>query len=78
MLGVGVTKFPLLILCVMKSDTRCSNRVADIARRATAQSPSCIPFRQIHNHVSHSLNSLKGDYLGYYIGDYYRAYLGGY
>ena len=25
-------------------------------------------------HVSHSLNSLKGDYIGDYIGDYYRGY----
>ena len=25
-------------------------------------------------HLSHSLNSLKGDYIGDYIGDYYRAY----
>ena len=25
-------------------------------------------------HVSYSLNSLKGDYIGNYIGDYYRGY----
>ena len=25
-------------------------------------------------HMSHSLNSLKGDYIGDYIGDYYRGY----
>ena len=25
-------------------------------------------------HMSHSLNSLKGDYIGEYIGNYYRGY----
>ena len=25
------------------------------------------------NHMSHSLNVLKGEYLGDYIGDYYRG-----
>ena len=26
------------------------------------------------DHVSHSVNSLKGGYIGDYIGDYYRGY----
>ena len=29
-------------------------------------------------HMSYSLNSLKGGYIGDYIVDYYRAYEGGY
>ena len=29
-------------------------------------------------YMNHSLNSLKGGYIGYYIGDYYRGYLGAY
>ena len=29
-------------------------------------------------HVSYSLHSLKGGYIRDYIGDYYRAYEGGY
>ena len=29
-------------------------------------------------HLSHNLNSLKGHYIGDHIGDYYRAYSGGY
>ena len=34
-----------------------------------------LPRPQAHmEHVSHSLNSLKGGYIGDYIGDYYRAY----
>ena len=27
-----------------------------------------------HTHMSHSLNSLKGDDIGDYIGDYYKVY----
>ena len=27
-----------------------------------------------HNHLSYSLNFLKGDYIGDYIGNYYRDY----
>ena len=33
--------------------------------------PSKLPYAA---HVFHSLNSLKGVYIGDYIGDYYRAY----
>ena len=29
-----------------------------------------------HSHMSHSLNSLKGGYIGGYIGDYYRGIKG--
>ena len=28
-------------------------------------------------HMSHSLNSLKGGYIGDYTGEYYRGYQGG-
>ena len=28
----------------------------------------------VRNHVSYSLNSLKGGYIGDYIGDYHRGY----
>ena len=28
----------------------------------------------VKNHMSYSLNSLKGGYIGDYIGDYYRGY----
>ena len=31
-------------------------------------------FRECAAYMSHSLNSLKGDYMGEYIGDYYRGY----
>ena len=28
--------------------------------------------------MSYSLNSLKGGYIGYHIGEYYKGYQGGY
>ena len=31
-----------------------------------------LPF--VYDHMSHSLNSLKGGYIGDYTGNYYRAY----
>ena len=37
--------------------------------------PSCKgPLKVSWGHMSYSLNSLKGVYIGNYIGDYYRGY----
>ena len=36
------------------------------------------PQSDIDAHMSYSLNSLKGGYMGDNIGDYYRGYEGGY
>ena len=46
--------------------------------RTSAKCQTGLHSLQQRNHVSHSLNSLKGRYIGDYIGDYYRAYKGGY
>ena len=35
---------------------------------------SVASLRSLDSHRSHSLNSLKGGYMGDYIGDYYRGY----
>ena len=35
---------------------------------------SFCPGGNVGAYVSYSLNSLKGGYIGCYIGDYYRAY----
>ena len=35
-------------------------------------------MRVTWEHMSYSLNSLKGGNIGDYIGDYYRGYEGGY
>ena len=32
----------------------------------------------VEGYVYHSLNSLKGISMGYYLGDYYKVYEGGY
>ena len=38
------------------------------------QDPSFHVIVPVLLHVSHSLNSLKGNHIGDYIGDYYRGY----
>ena len=46
-------------------------RVQHDLRSCTFSTPSILDPQ---DEMSHSLNSLKGDYIGDYIGDYYRGF----
>ena len=54
---------------------RASTEISKNASVLTPDEKTGIMSRQEEGtHMSYSLNSLKGGYMGDYIGDYYRAY----
>ena len=55
-------------------DTRNKARHHDNEVRCRGLGSACTATRGPSLHMSCSLNSLKGDYMGYYIEDYYRGY----
>ena len=50
------------------------SQIREVMREVDADGSGEIESFGSHSHMSHSLNSLKGGYIGDYMGNYYGAY----